>query len=215
MGETVSAVTKLATEAGKIGVQLDTAMQKRFVSFVDTLLFWRQRLSLTSADSAGMIASQHILDSLHVARWVDGRARIADLGSGAGFPAIPLAIVLPGQSICMIEARRKRANFLREVIRQCDLTNATVMECRAEDINSGVDPFDVVTSRAFSSLPLFFSLAAPLLCNGGMAVAMKGPAVRNEPLAHHDYTAPRLVDYTLPDGRQRVLVLAQRRARFT
>src|SRR5439155_16336905 len=171
-----AAVEALARGAGVIGLDLSGDAISRFGVYLNTLLHWRARLSLTGASTASVVVGRHVLDSLQVVRLIESGARVADLGSGAGFPGIPVAIMCPRSAVSLIEARRKRANFLREVVRSTDLRNVEVIEGRAEALAPRCHgSFRIVASRAVWSLSEFLSIASPLLEIGGLAIAMKGP----------------------------------------
>jgi 16S rRNA (guanine527-N7)-methyltransferase len=140
---------ELSLAALAIEVTLSAPALDRCKCYVETLLLWRQRLSLTSAKTAREIVLDHILDSLHLVPFLKAGCRVADIGSGAGFPGVPLAIACPQASFVLVESRRKRANFLREVARRINLLNVEVVEKRAEELRLGLpQPFDLVVSRA-------------------------------------------------------------------
>ena len=176
---------------------------------MDTLLLWRQRLSLTAAKTAESIVSEHLLDSLYVAPLVKPGFRVADVGSGAGFPGIPLAIACQDASFVLIEPRRKRANFLREVARQTGLRNVEVEEERAEDLDRA-GSFDVVVARAVGSVRELLVLSAELVKPGGLAIAMKGPKGRDESAIDPAFAAAETAEYRLPNGAMHYLLVHRR-----
>ena len=122
------------------------------------------------------ILEDHLADSLvgleldHV-NW-DGR--IADLGAGAGFPGLPLAIARPGASVALVESNTRKCEFLRGAVRRLGLENAEVIRERAEQWRDGIDSCDVVVARALAALPVVAEYAAPLLKTGGTLVAWRG-----------------------------------------
>ena len=180
-------------------------------SYVGTLLLWRRRLSLTSAATPQAIVLDHILDSLYVAPFLKPGFRVADIGSGAGFPGIPLAIAFPEARFVLIESRRKKANFLREVARKTQLANVEVAEQRAEALPADVShSFDVVMSRALGPVSELLALANRLVKLNGLVIAMKGPKGRDELAQHPGFAAAEIVEYQLPSGAQHLLVLYRR-----
>lgn len=206
-----AATSTLIQGALRFGVELTDAQLAKFDAYIATLLFWRARLSLTGATTDVVIVRDHILDSLAVAHYVVAGSRTGDLGSGAGFPGVPLAIVRPQASVTLVESRRKRANFLREVVRRCNLTNADVMEARAENLPLQIaGTFDVVVSRAVWTVADFLKIAAGLLRSGGLAIAMKGPRavadIRQEP----GFLQPEKITYHLQGTAERMLLLYRR-----
>ena len=128
------------------------------------------------------VLEDHLADSLvaleldHV-RW-DGR--IADLGSGAGFPGLPLAIARPDATVSLVESNARKCAFLDASVRRCGLSNATVVRDRAETWRDGLRACDVVVARALASLPVVAEYAAPLLTVGGALVAWRGQRDRRE-----------------------------------
>jgi 16S rRNA (guanine527-N7)-methyltransferase len=203
---------ELTRGALELGIRLSSEQRAAFDTYVETLCFWANRLSLTGAGTAAEIVARHILDSLPVARYVEPGCRLADLGSGAGFPGLPLAIACPRAAVVLIESRRKRANFLREATRRCGLRNVEVLEERAEEVAARHQGgFDLVVSRAVWPLAGFLRLCALLLRPGGLAVAMKGPKARNEIAGAPGFAEPEVVSYGLSGGVKRVLIVYRRR----
>lgn len=208
---TSDALAELLEYTRSLGVSFDAATLERLHIYVDTLLLWNARLSLTGARTARSILLDHVLDSLHVCQHIRAGAGLADLGSGAGFPGLPIAIVRPDARVVLVESRRKRANFLREVVRRASLVNVEVTEIRAEILEqSGYGGFDAVTSRALSSIEQFLGLAAPLLKPGGLAIAMKGPLTSISEAAHPLFGSMRREGYRLPSGVHLTLVVFHR-----
>lgn len=165
----------LSAGAAEFGTQLDAGQLARFSLFVDELRKWNRRINLTAITADREIAVKHLLDSLTLTTILPAQGRLLDIGSGGGFPAIPLAIVSPGLSVTSVDAVGKKITFQRHVGRLLGLGNLTAIHSRAEALAAS-DPagFDWVVSRAFSSIPLFVRLALPVLKPEGTIVAMKG-----------------------------------------
>lgn len=122
------------------------------------------------------ILEDHLADSL-VALELDGvnwEGRIADLGAGAGFPGLPLAIGRPGASVSLVESNTRKGEFLRTAVRRLGLDNVEVVRERAEQWTEGLGRCDVVVARALAALPVVAEYAAPLLRDGGALVAWRG-----------------------------------------
>jgi len=209
---TAAAVEKLQQAAQAIGVDIDAWMARQFSVYIDTLLLWRERLSLTGADSAQLIVRDHVVDSLFLCRLIDSGQRVADIGSGAGFPGLPLAIARPDARFSLIESRRKRANFLREVVRQAAIANAHIVDDRAEVAAKSLGScFDVVTARALGSITVFLAVAAPLLKSGGLAIAMKGPKALAETMPESpDFRTLERIPYNPSPGVSHLLLTFKR-----
>jgi 16S rRNA (guanine527-N7)-methyltransferase len=203
------AIAALVAGAGALGLILGPNAISQFEEYLSTLLLWRRRLSLISVGDVRTIVRNHVLDCLTVARFVRSGFRIADIGSGAGFPGIPLAIACPDAQVDLIESRRKKANFLREVVRNARLGNAQVIEARAESIGAEfVDVYDIAVSRAVWEIPRLLQVCARLLKRGGLAIAMKGPKALTEAASHlNGFSEPQTVPYDLSGGARRALLL--------
>jgi 16S rRNA (guanine527-N7)-methyltransferase len=202
------ALDELARGALELGIRLSGQQLAAFGNYLETLIFWANRLSLTGARSADEIVRRHILDSLSVAAYVRLGCRLADLGSGAGFPGVPLAIACPRSAAVLIESRRKRANFLREVGRRCELSNLEVLEERAEEVAARhPGSFDLVVSRAVWPIADFLRMCGLLLRPAGLAVAMKGPRASGEMAHDPAFSEPEILRYKLFGEVERVLVL--------
>jgi 16S rRNA (guanine527-N7)-methyltransferase len=203
-------IAELIREAAAIGVVLTDAAITRFQTYIETLLLWRSRLSLTGAATAREVVQAHICDSLTLCRFIRPEMRVADLGSGAGFPGIPLAIACDGSHVTLVESRRKKANFLREVVRRAALANVEVTEERAERLVDHVtEPWDIVVSRAVWKLSDFLDVSERLLvAHTGIAIAMKGSGASAESAV---YTGPLLqsevIEYRLATGAQHRLLV--------
>ena len=209
MATTPAEIAELRREAAHLGLTLSDSALNSFRIYIDTLLLWRTRLSLTAAATAHEIIGAHILDSLVLCRFVRDDMRLADLGSGAGFPGIPLAIACGGAHVSLVESRRKKANFLREVLRAAKLANAEVIEDRAEQLaDCGGQRWDLIVSRAVWALSQYLDVSERLLATGGLVIAMKGPKTTQEAGAYQGcLVQTEVVDYELPNGARHRLLL--------
>jgi len=205
-------IAELVRESAALGITLSDAAIRRFQSYIDTLLLWRTKLSLTTAATPQQMVRDHILDSLALYRFIHPGMRIADLGSGAGFPGVPLAIVCEGARFSLVEARRKKANFLREVARTAMLANVEVIEERAERLGNDVTQlWDLVVSRAVWALADFLTISERLLVPDGLAIAMKGPKASSEALLDRaTFVRADIVEYRLATGAHHRLMVYRR-----
>jgi 16S rRNA (guanine(527)-N(7))-methyltransferase RsmG len=122
----------LVSGAATLGIELDSIALANFCRFADVLDLWSPRVNLISCRSAHELVERHFLDSLALASELPDTSPVVDLGTGAGFPGVPLAILKPGQRYVLVEARRRRAAYVREVRRTLELDNVEVFEGRAE-----------------------------------------------------------------------------------
>jgi 16S rRNA (guanine527-N7)-methyltransferase len=163
--------------ARKLGIEIDEEITALFSIHARELIHWNRKINLTAITNPGEIAIQHFLDSLAPAGFIPQSARVLDIGAGGGFPGIPLKILKPSISVLLIDAVRKKVNFLKHVLRALLLENVEALHIRSEDLkkNPGDENFfDVVISRALSDLKSFVKSAMPLLAKQGKIIAMKG-----------------------------------------
>jgi 16S rRNA (guanine527-N7)-methyltransferase len=169
--------------AKAFGVSLDKEAVKAFDLYLKELLKWNQKMNLTAIRSEKGIVVKHFLDSLSVCPYLPKVALILDIGSGAGFPGIPLKIVDPTLNITLIDSVLKKVDFQRHMIRSLSLRGVEAIHGRAQEkkiVKRLERRFDRVISRAFSDLRTFLHLAHPFLKRGGLALAMKGELKKEE-----------------------------------
>lgn len=186
------------------------------------LLRWNRTHNLTAITAIAEVREKHLVDSLTLLPLLEGAERLLDLGSGAGFPALPLKIVRPALEVVSVDAVGKKIAFQRHVARQLALTGFTAVHGRAEDLpaNPLCQPgFDVITARALGSLPFLARLAAPCLAPGGRLIAMKGAEGEGElaaaaaELAGLGYSCSTRHRLSLPySAAERVLLVLSRSA---
>lgn len=163
--------------AKELGLEINTRLTAQFSTHALELVRWNRKINLTSITEPRDVALKHFLDSLAAARFIPENARLLDIGSGGGFPGIPLKILKPSVTVLLIDGARKKASFLKHVLRTLELERIEARQARAESLIE--DPafsnsFDIVISRALSSLALFVEMAVPLLAAHGAVIAMKG-----------------------------------------
>lgn len=158
-----------------LDIQVDSLMTSRFEMYKNHIQKINQVLNLTAIDDDAGIYSKHFYDSLLINKHIKDNASVCDIGSGAGFPGLVLAIARPDIKVSLVEPTTKRTNFLSEVVAMCELDNVTVLNARAEDIIDDLrESFDVVTARAVAYLDILSELCLPFVKVGGLFVAMKG-----------------------------------------
>ena len=167
----------LAALLTPLGITLAAAALERLEWLGSELLRWNRTHNLTAITASSEIREKHLVDSLTLLPLLGDARRLLDLGSGAGFPSLPLKIARPDLEVVAVDAVGKKVAFQRHVIRTLQLSGITAIHGRAEDLPRQVavqGGFDVVTARALGSLPLLAALAGPCLAPGGRLIAMKG-----------------------------------------
>jgi 16S rRNA (guanine527-N7)-methyltransferase len=155
----------------------------KIIAFVSELLVWNEKINLTAITDAEEVAEKHIIDSLIPSKFIPANASVIDLGTGGGFPGIPLKIYMPSLAVMLVDSSRKKINFLKYVIRILNFQNISAHQFRVEELSDHPDfagQFDVVISRAFTSLKKFLELSIPLMKPEGCIIAMKGKEVQKE-----------------------------------
>jgi 16S rRNA (guanine527-N7)-methyltransferase len=174
----------LSEGAAAIGIRLGQTELDLFAAYYRELLLWNRRINLVSEKSSREIVIRHFLDSLTAAPWITSRdGLLIDLGSGAGFPGIPLRIALPDLQLMLVESSRKKTSFLSHIVRTLALEQVTVIRERIEALigeKALAGCCDTVLSRAAFKLPELIRMASFFLKEGGILIAMKGPDPREE-----------------------------------
>ena len=158
------------------GFSVSEEALKMLSDYENALLDVNRYMNLTAITEPHAVALKHFADSLTISRFIPENARVADVGSGAGFPAFPLAICRPDLRVIAIDGTDKRVRFLRETVEKVGIRNAGAMTGRAEAIArdpSFREQFDVVTARAVARLNVLAELCLPLVKEGGYFLAMK------------------------------------------
>ena len=160
-----------------VGLQLTDVHIPQLSTYLDLLLKWNKKMNLTAVREPEQIVQRHFGESLFAASLVasacPGARTLADIGSGAGFPGIPMKIVVPHLQVTLIESRQKKATFLREVIRTLSLSCTDVSNTRAEDLGLTAD---IVTLRAVESFEQVLPIARNLVGPGGTLMLLIGAA---------------------------------------
>jgi 16S rRNA (guanine527-N7)-methyltransferase len=164
--------TRLAAGLSGLGLALAPGQVAALVELAAALAEWNGRFNLTAITEPAEVVDKHLLDSLAVLPHLRGQS-VADIGSGAGFPGLPLAIADPDRRYTLVESTGKKAGFLRHAAARLELPNVEILEGRSESLKPR-RPFDSVVARALGSLADFVRVAGHLAGPGGRLLAMKG-----------------------------------------
>lgn len=178
-------------------------------AYLDLLLKWNKVYNLTSITDSQQMISKHILDSLALLPFITGK-RVLDVGTGAGLPGIPLAILLPQHHFTLLDSNGKKMRFLQQVKQSLQLNNVELQTLRIEQFHPN-KKFDIITSRAFSQLQDFVVQSQQCLADNGHWLAMKGQHPQNEIAALGDSVQVSVQSLSIPGlDAQRHLVIMKR-----
>ena len=170
-------VLRLGLDA--LGIDLPENGVDKLLIYVDLLVKWNSTYNLTAIRDGDEMVTQHLLASLAILPYLSEVKNLADIGSGAGLPGIPLAIARPDLQVTLVDSVKKKSAFQQQAKIDLRLENVSIYSGRIEAFEE-LGMFDAVTARAFSSLPLLVKVGAPLLRSGARIYAMKGVLPREE-----------------------------------
>lgn len=162
-----------------LAIDLPEAAVEKLLAYVELLAKWNGTYNLTAIREGDAMVTQHLLDSLSICQYLNGIDGLADIGSGAGMPGIPLAIARPDLQVTLIDSVQKKSAFQQQAKIDLGLGNVNIYSGRVEDFPPQ-EKFDAVTARAFSGLSVLAKSAGPLLKSGGRILAMKGVLPQDE-----------------------------------
>jgi len=181
----------------ELGYENDPLLIEKLEIYLATLKKWNKVYNLTAINEDSEIIVKHFLDSLSVNQYIQNSGRILDVGTGAGFPGLILALFNPEKSFVLVDGVSKKISFLQEMIGKLNLKNVIAVHTKVEQYKVA-EQFDIIISRAFADIKKMTKLTSHLIKNGGKFIAMKGPDVMTElddislPFVHHDITVPFL-----------------------
>ncbi len=175
---TASWAEQLAQGLQTMGLEADAQQQQQMLDYLALLRKWNRAFNLTAIRDPDVMVSRQLLDSLSIHRLLQGN-RVLDVGSGAGLPGIPLAIMNPDRAFTLLDTNSKKTRFLNQSRLELGLENVQVEQVRVEAYQPE-QLFDTITSRAFASLPDMLRLTRHLLAPAGCWLAMKGAVPEDE-----------------------------------
>ena len=157
--------------------------KKEFDEYMSLLLEWNKKINLTAITDHDEIILKHFVDSLTISKYINNGSKVIDVGTGAGFPGIPIKIYDETLDITLLDSLNKRINFLNEVIKNLELANIRTVHSRAEDAANNAkfrESFDIATSRAVANLSVLVEYLLPFVKVNGYCICMKGPNICEE-----------------------------------
>lgn len=168
-----------------LGISIDRNQYRLFEKYKNLLKEWNEKMNLTAITEDEEIFKKHFIDSIKVFEFKEvlKAEHIIDVGTGAGFPGIPMKIMMPETKLTLLDSLNKRLNFLRAVSEELELSDVQFVHSRAEDgarLEKHRENYDIAVSRAVANLTLLSELCIPYVKKGGYFIALKGPAVEDE-----------------------------------
>ncbi len=171
--------TLLYEESKKLNIELTKEMLEKFLLYKNLLKEWNEKINLTAITNDKDIVIKHFIDSLTIEKYIPRGAKLIDIGTGAGFPGVPLKIVRSDVDVVLLDSLNKRVKFLKEIIDRCELNNIIAIHGRAEEIAHEAnyrEKFDIVTARAVANISTLSEYCAPFVKIGGKFICMKADA---------------------------------------
>ena len=176
-------VNKLYEKALKIDIKISEKELEKFYQYMKLLIEWNEKMNLTAIIVPNDVILKHFIDSITINKYIDEQSKVMDIGTGAGFPGIPLKILNEDVKMTLVDSLNKRVQFLKEVGKQLELTNIEYIHSRAEELAGSSlhrQQYDIVTSRAVARLTTLLEYMLPFVKIGGRCICMKGPNIIEE-----------------------------------
>lgn len=174
---------EIEEKSSKIDINLDNEICNKLYNYMNLLLEWNEKINLTAITDEKEIILKHFIDSFTINKFINSGDKMLDIGTGAGFPGLPIKIIRPEVDVFLMDSLNKRINFLNEVIESLQLKNIEAFHSRAEEMaknNKFREKFDVVTSRAVAKLNILLEYMLPYTKVNGKCLCMKGPNIEEE-----------------------------------
>jgi len=184
------------------GIELRESELSAFAAYLELIERWGRRMNLVGEATRDEVTDRHLLDSLALHRWTSSARLAVDVGSGAGFPALPLAVLSPGVRFQLVEARTKRVSFLRQVIRSLTLKNVDVIAARSNEWTPDSD-VELMTTRAVAIGDVAGFARRVLRTDGALTLMRKAEAPA---LEIDGFSMTDRLEYALPDGKRHLAI---------
>ena len=196
----------IETCLAKLPFDVSAELSNKIQAYLELLLKWNKTYNLTAIRSEKQMLSHHILDSLIIAPYLQGQ-RILDVGTGPGFPGLPLAMLMPERSFFLLDSNAKKTRFVSQVVMELKLANVEVITSRVENYQPD-QGMDTVVSRAFTSLTEFVQKTSRFCVKKGLLIAMKGRYPTDEISSLEPATDFEVIELEVPDlDAERHLIL--------
>ncbi len=174
---------ELRKQCQELFIELDENKQEKFYNYMQLLIQWNEKMNLTAIIEPKEVLQKHFVDALTILPYLEKNIKMIDVGTGAGFPGIPVKIAEDAIEITLLDALNKRLNFLNEVIHTLELSEIETLHLRAEEAGKDKnlrEQFDVAVSRAVAPLSVLVEYLLPLVKINGMCICMKGSNIEEE-----------------------------------
>ena len=164
--------------AARLGVTVTRAQAEQFAIHGQSLVQWNRKINLTAITDPLQMAAKHFLDAIAPLQQLPAEGHLLDIGTGGGFPGLPLKIMAPGLSMTLIDGVRKKVNFVKAVVRRLNLKEIEALHIRCEELardSSRREHYEIIVSRAVAQIEPLVRLAAPLLAPNGRIILYQGP----------------------------------------
>lgn len=180
----INTFERLLTEySNTIDIKISKKEIDLLYRYMNLLLDWNNKINLTAITKEEDIILKHFIDSISINEYLKGKNKIMDIGTGAGFPGIPLKIINPNMEFILVDSLNKRINFLEEVAKELCLEKIQLIHSRVEDLAKNMnyrEKADVVVSRAVANLRVLVEYMLPFVKKEGICICMKGPNIEEE-----------------------------------